>query len=273
MLVGGCTTIHRDASGPLPSTLREYAQDVCQRHRLPAFAMGTIEGQVREVAAVGVRKKGDPTPVDDADRFHIGSCTKLFTATLAALLVQKGHISWTTTAEGAFPELAETMDGSCRKITLEQLLLHRSGLLPLRDPTEERTLWRILTARKGTAVEQRLALVRYVLSRPPKHVPGTRRDYSNVGYAVAGAMLERRMGKPWEDPIKEHISVPLGITTLGFGPPGAAGTGLHPQQPWGTSPSWALRSQLSLDQTAIILQGWDRQDSCISPSRISRLRR
>ena len=62
------------------------------------------------------------------DQFHIGSDTKAMTATLVALFVEKGDLGWDDTLGKAFPELAEKMSPQVRRITLTQLLTHRSGL-------------------------------------------------------------------------------------------------------------------------------------------------
>ncbi len=51
------------------------------------------EGELQGFGVAGARKVGDPTPVTIQDKYHIGSCTKAFTATLAAKLVEEGMIT------------------------------------------------------------------------------------------------------------------------------------------------------------------------------------
>ena len=77
---------------------------------------------------------------------------------------------------------------------------------------------------------QRRRLVQLALSRKPAAKPGTKFQYSNIGYAIAGAMCERVTGKTWEDLMRERLFNPLGMTTAGFGPPGTAA---KVDQPWG----------------------------------------
>lgn len=65
--------------------------------------------------------------------------------------------------------------------------------------------------------EQRSRAVVSALSRPPR-----RRGafvYSNLGYVVAGAAIDRITGMPFEDALHTHLLEPLGITSAGFGPP------------------------------------------------------
>ncbi len=226
--------VRRNVSKPFPSTFHDYEHQACRRHKIPVFAIGDIEnGKVRDISTAGVREKSYSTHVMNSDRFQTGSCTTSFTATPAALMVENGHLSWTTTVEEACPQLAERIDAACFNITLEQLLLHRSGLLPLTDPAEDRTLWCALTARKVTANEQRLALVLHVFSRHPRCLPAARRECSDVGCAVAHAMPEHRMGKPREELICKYIGCPPRLATLGFGPPATKSRESNAQQPCG----------------------------------------
>jgi CubicO group peptidase (beta-lactamase class C family) len=76
------------ASSPSADTAQSL-ETLRQRHDLPALAVVVVKnGKICDRAAVGVRKAGDPTPVTSDDQFHIGSCTKSMTATLAAMLSQ-----------------------------------------------------------------------------------------------------------------------------------------------------------------------------------------
>ena len=68
------------------------------------------------VNAVGVRKRGDETPVTLADKYHLGSCTKSFTATLAATLVEEGKLGLTVRGDDAtearFDEFVAALPGN-----------------------------------------------------------------------------------------------------------------------------------------------------------------
>jgi CubicO group peptidase (beta-lactamase class C family) len=68
------------------------------------------------------------------------------------------------------------------------------------------------------------------LSQPPEAVPGTTMIYSNQGYAIVGAMLEKITGQDYETLITEKLFQPLHMDTAGFGPPGTKG---KVDQPWG----------------------------------------
>src|SRR5208282_3291668 len=61
------------------------------------------------------------------DRFHLGSCTKAMTATLVAMLVEEGKLNWTTTLGEVFADTVKPMHPAWEKVTLRQVLAHRSG--------------------------------------------------------------------------------------------------------------------------------------------------
>ena len=207
------------------------------KFELPALAAAVVRGEeVVALGAVGVRKVGAPDEVTAQDKFHIGSCTKSMTATLAAMLIEEGKVSWGTQIADVFPERAAGMDPRYRKVTLEQLLSHRGGTPASLDADG---LWARIWEQKGTPVAQRLFLLDGVLAKPPDAPPGTKLIYSNAGYAIAGAMLERVMGKPWEELMRERIFKPLGMSSAGFGAPASPAM---TDQPWGhTAGSLALR--------------------------------
>lgn len=189
---------------------------------LPALAGAVVTSRGLEaLAAVGVRKRGTLVAVTTNDLWHLGSDTKAMTAALAGRWVERGRLRWDSTTAGVFPELAPEFAPDCRGITLQQLLSHRAGL-------RANLRWSALS-HGGTVTEQRLRAVVEGLGRPPESPPGTQTLYSNLGYVIAGAMIERVSGVSWEDGLRRDILDPLGMTRAGFGGPGTPG---ELDQPW-----------------------------------------
>jgi len=173
-----------------------------------------------------MRSTARVVPVMLDDKWCLASCTKSMTASLAAMLVEEGRIHWESTLGEIFPELNEGMHHSWREVTLEQLLVHRAGA-PHEPPKD---LWAEAQKQSGTPREQRMELVTGLLDRPPAKTPGTHWIYSDCGYAIAGAMLERVAGQSWEDLMRKRLFEPLGLKSAGFG---AAATAGQLDQPWG----------------------------------------
>jgi CubicO group peptidase (beta-lactamase class C family) len=76
----------------------------------------------------GVRKRGTAERITLDDRFHLGSCGKARTATLVAMLVEEGRLNWTTTLGELFADTVKPMHPAWEKVTMRQVLAHRSGL-------------------------------------------------------------------------------------------------------------------------------------------------
>lgn len=174
-----------------------------------------VDGEIVASGAAGVRMAGDPTPVLPDDRFHLGSCTKSMTASVAAMLVEDGAISWDRTVADAFPDL--DIHPSRRAATLRQLLSN-TGSTPKDVPGE---LWRSLRGAAAGAdeCERRMALVAGILATESSAPPGTRYEYSNAGFSIAGAMLEKAAGLSYAELLKTRLFAPLGMDSAGFGAP------------------------------------------------------
>jgi CubicO group peptidase (beta-lactamase class C family) len=215
-------------------SLRAEPVDVSSRlerirveHQLPALAAAAYdEGGLVAIGATGRRRARNNEPVTLDDRWHLASCTKSMTASLAAMLVEDGLISWDSTIGEIFPDLAPKMKKAWRGVTLEQLLVHRGGAP--HDPPAD--LWKAAIARVGTPTEQRLAFVKGILGAEPERPPGSHWIYSDSGYAIVGAMLEKITGQPWEDLLRTRLFEPLGLKSAGFGAPATTGA---VSEPWG----------------------------------------
>ncbi len=208
--------------------LSSLLEPIIAKHDVPGMVAGIVVGD-RLVAAgrAGVRKRGTTDKIKIGDQFHIGSCTKAMTATLCAILVEKGTLRWDMTLAEAFPKLAPKMHEAFKSVTLEQLLTNRAGVPSNLDGGG---LWGKLWLAKGGPVAARKLLFESIVTQEPLYPPGTRDVYSNAGFAIAGHMAETLAGKPYETLMQEHLFAPLGMTRCGWGAPGKPGKVL---QPWG----------------------------------------
>lgn len=216
-------------AAPAPESLDSLVEPIRAAGGIPALGLAVVRGvSVVGLGVTGHRQAGSMNPVRSGDHFHIGSNTKAMTATLLAVLVEQGKIGWTTTIDDVFSSLRDGIHSDYRSVMLSQLLTHQSGLPD--DTMPDPILWPQICALSGPIVEQRRRLVELVLSRTPAAPPGSRFQYSNAGYTIAGAMAETVAGLSWEELMAQHVFGPLGMTSAGFGPPGAPGA---TDQPWG----------------------------------------
>jgi len=209
---------HAYSQENLNSMLTPYLSE----YELPAIAVAVAKnGKIVAAGVAGVRKAGTNISVKINDRFHLGSDTKAFTALLAAMLVEEGKLAWHTTIGEVFPELLEKMDPGIRQVTLEQLLSHTSGIPT--DNEETLNVYREAMLQEGNLDEMRYWLVKEWVKKPLIFQSGSRFAYSNMGYTIAGAMIERRAKKTWEELMVERIFIPLKLKTAGLGPQASSG--------------------------------------------------
>ncbi len=191
-------------------------------YNLPSIAAAVVKnGKTVGVGAVGTRRHGANIPVTINDRYHIGSNTKAMTAVLAAIMVEEGKLKWNSTMSDIFPEIAEKMDAGMRKVNLEQLLSHTSGISS--DNEKIMMVYREAMSQDGNLNEMRYWIVKQWSKEPLESEPGSKFLYSNMGYTIAGAVIERVSGKTREELITERLFMPLGLKTAGLGPQSSPG--------------------------------------------------
>ena len=209
----------KEPTAPATPSLSSIVDSVRLAWNMPAVgaAIVTLDDGITAVAAAGTRRAAGGAPVSTDDLWHLGSNTKAMTSLLAAVAVSQGRLQWTTTVAQAFPELAN-IRAEYREVTLRDLLSHQAGLPRDASPT---------ALGSGTAAAQRASAVAWAVQQPPVVTRGTY-SYSNVGYVVAGAMLERAFGTSFEAAMAAQLYAPLGLADAGWGPQAAVGSTTQP---------------------------------------------
>ena len=208
-------------------------------------ALVVQNGSVIGIAASGERKKDSGSFISPNDKWHIGSITKSFTATMIARLIEQGDLEWDTSIDDLFPDRNE-IHSAWRHVTLRHLLTHTSGaksnfslFVNLKRPDAGVDIMR---ARESAVMN--------ILSRPPEKAPGSAFMYSNVGYTIAGVMAEKKTGIAWESLIMREVFAPLMIKSGGFGAPQDAKGRVS--QPWGHKNIFGFIMGSKSDNTPII---------------------
>ena len=166
-------------------------------------AMGSLtiakDGNVVYTRAIGYAQVDATTkkPLTAASRFRIASITKTYTAVMILQLVEEGKLKLTDTLDKFFPQVP-----NARKITILQILSHRSGIPNVR---RDQATWK-----PGEAVtrDEMLALI---VKGAPEFEPDTKSSYSNSGYFLLGLILERLTGKPYDQALEERINSKIGL--------------------------------------------------------------
>ena len=197
-------------------SLDAQIEPVRVKYGLPALAAAVVKkGEIVAAGAVGVRVHGTNMGVTIDDRFHLGSDTKAMTATLAGILVDDGKLRWSSTIGEVLGADVPGMNQKLATITLEQLLSHSSGIPS--DTKDMAAAYFNTDAFDYNLAALRLRALAAWRHNEPKEPQGSPFQYANFGYIIAGAMIEKAAGVPWEQLIVEKIFAPLGLRTAGLG--------------------------------------------------------
>jgi D-alanyl-D-alanine carboxypeptidase len=151
--------------------------------------------------AFGEAERGFHAPNSLDTRFNIASMGKMFTAVAIAQLVEAGKLRFEDTLANVLPEYPNA--DAARKITIHQLLTHSAGLGGFFDqPGYDR--------RKEYPTA--MSLLDVFAREPLQYAPGTGSGYSNEGFVVLGAVIEKVSGENYYDYIRRHVYKPAGMT-------------------------------------------------------------
>jgi D-alanyl-D-alanine carboxypeptidase len=178
-----------------------------QRGSAPGLAGGVISDDKIVLAADGKAVSTGSAPLTTDQWLHLGSNSKSMTAMAVAVQVERGKLRWTDSLESLFPELAAIMRPEYRQRTLLDVLAFRAGFAPMLQWSD----FAQVPVTAATLPEQRLEYVRWLLSQPPVNAPGTTTEYSNASYIMAGLIIERASGAPFEQTMQDTILRPLGL--------------------------------------------------------------
>src|SRR6266545_4330279 len=186
-----------------PSDLDRWVQRTMTAFEVPGLSLAIVkDGRVVVAKGYGVRKLGEPAPVDARTLFGIASNTKVFTATALGLLVEEGKIEWDAPVITYLPWFQMYDPYVTRELTVRDLLVHRSGLgLGAGD-----LIWWPSSNYTRNEVARRLRFIKPATSFRSAYA------YDNVLYLVAGEVIEAVSGQSWEDFVAQRILAKVGMT-------------------------------------------------------------
>ncbi len=189
------------------NTLTEELKAIRADTEAVGFAIGIIDnGELVFAKGFGEKALGGGEPITTQTVFHWASVSKPLVATAMMQLAEQGKLDLDAKLVDVLPGY-EVTEPKQKEITLRQILLHTSGM-----PDVEDYGWDKPEFDDG-------ALQRWALKESPRALlfePGTARKYSNVGFEVLGAVIERVSGKTFEQYMADSIFAPLEMNDATF---------------------------------------------------------
>jgi CubicO group peptidase (beta-lactamase class C family) len=175
------------------------AEKVLKETGTPSASVAVVEnGKIVYTHGYGLARLEPPTKAEAWMRYSIGSISKQFTAAALLMLQQEGKLSLNDSVAKYFPDLTDAKD-----VTIRMLLSHTSGyqdywpedyvMPPMEKPTNTQHILDVWG------------------KRPLDFAPGTKWQYSNTNYVIAGLIAEKVSGMPLMEFLGERIFKPLGM--------------------------------------------------------------
>ena len=190
-LLSGCFL---NAQNLLEGDLDDFISTIIKQNKLPGLSIAIVmDDSIIYAKGFGVRKTGDPDPVNEHTLFEAASLTKTFTATLIGSLVDHGKINWTDPVIKYIPDFETSEPFVTQRLTIQDLLTLRSGLLD-GDKLSGKSRMELIPQIKTLKISNSFRL--------------SQTSY-NLNYTLAGIVAEMVYGKSWEEIVKREILSPL----------------------------------------------------------------
>ena len=206
LLACSCSCITADAQTQLPADLQQKidkaATDALAKTGVPSASIAIVkDAQIAYLHAYGNARLDPPTPASTEMRYAIGSISKQFTATAILLLQEQGKLSLDDKVAKFLPDLTRA-----NEVTIRQLLSHTSGyqdywpqdyVMPM--------MLQPVTAQK---------ILDGWARKPLDFDPGTKWQYSNTNYVIAGLIIEKASSQPLLQFLQQKVFAPLGMKSV-----------------------------------------------------------
>ena len=203
-----------DAVPPASNTrvgkeIQDYLDSLMADGKLSGAVLVARDGVPIATRAAGIANKRTGATIRLDTKFNLGSMNKMFTGIAIAQLAQSGRLAFNDPIGKHLPDYPnrEVAD----KVTIHQLLTHTSGMGSF-------SIEGFLAQReKLTTIASFFPLF---VNDPLSFAPGEKFQYSNAGYLVLGAIIEKVSGQDYYSYVREHIYEPAGMLNTGFYEPG-----------------------------------------------------
>ena len=205
LLVAGAESIHGQLAAPADAALARQvdsiANQVLQSTGVPSASVAVVKkGRLAYANAYGAAKLEPRVTATPDMRYAIGSISKQFTAVAVLLLQQDGKLKLDDPVSRFIPGLTRGTE-----VTVRQLLSHTSGYQDFWP--QDYVMPMMLQATTPQAIADRWA------KQPLDFDPGSRWQYSNTNYTLAGIVVEKASGMPFFQFVRTRILAPVGLAS------------------------------------------------------------
>ena len=201
------TTTSRLSETDLVATVREELERRAQRDAFSGAVLIAKEGRPVVSAAYGLADRGRQVANTVNTRFRLGSMNKMFTAVAILTLVEAGKVALDDPLGKHLPDYPEPEVRA--KVTVRHLLTHTGGTGDIFGPQ---------FSEKRLALRTHADYLALYGTRKLLFEPGSEWRYSNYGYVLLGAIIERVSGRSYYEYVRDRVYAPAGMSSTGSEP-------------------------------------------------------
>jgi len=205
--VTGPVAVHAQRPSPIPEAelvrrLGAALDSLAAADRFSGVVVLARQGQPVFQHAYGLADRQARRPNDVETAFNLGSINKVFTATAIRQLAAAGKLDLDSTLARYWPDYPNAE--VARRVTIRQLLQHRSGI--------GGNIFAAPAGGRRRDVRHNRDYLPLFAAEPLQFEPGSRQQYSNTGYVVLGMLVERLSGEDYYEYVRRHAYAPAGMT-------------------------------------------------------------
>jgi D-alanyl-D-alanine carboxypeptidase len=189
-------------SAEMRANIDKAVGDILTRSGAPSASIAVVkDGRIAYLHAYGMARLEPQTPATPEMRYSIGSISKQFTAAAILMLAEEGKLSLDDRLVRWMPELTRASD-----VTIREILSMTSGYQDFWP--QDYVMPRMLEPVAAQEILDGWA------RKPLDFEPGTKWQYSNTNYVIAGLIVEKVSGMPLLDFLQKRVFTPLHMTTV-----------------------------------------------------------
>jgi CubicO group peptidase (beta-lactamase class C family) len=197
-------TLATTASSQDAARMERVVQDAVQKRTFSGAVLVARGSEILLSKGYGLANVEWDVPNAPTTKFRLGSITKQFTAASILLLEERGRLKTDERLKTYLPDIPPAWD----RITVRNLLTHTSGIPNFTALASYHDL-----QVSPTSPDKIIAMLK---ERPLDFEPGEKMLYSNSGYVVLGAIIERVTGGSYAEFVTKNLFAPLGMTDSGY---------------------------------------------------------
>ncbi|HWB09206.1 MAG TPA: serine hydrolase [Pirellulales bacterium] len=204
VIVAVCAARPVGAFDETPAKIEEYLSACVEAEQFNGSVLVARDNEQLVCRGFGLANFEHEIPNGPQTKFRLGSVTKQFTATAILILQDRGKL----TVDDRISQYIDPSPDTWKDVTIHHLLSHTSGIPNFTNFPDYQPTMRLASTPAKTIDRFR--------EKPLEFVPGEKFAYSNSGYILLGAVIEKAAGKSYEAFLREAIFEPLGMNETGY---------------------------------------------------------